>query len=361
MHLLLIVSAGLYFAFVLFIIAGLFRHNTLKVQSTDDVPFASVVIAARNEEANLPDLIQDLINQEYPMKQLEIIIVDDRSNDDTQLILSRAAQSYGFFHTIRIDEPSSDMTPKKHALSLGIEAAKGEVIISTDADCRVGPLWVSSMVYNVMESDGISIGYSKVDGDSFFQQYQQLDFLGIIAANAGAAGWGQYWSGTGQNLAYKKIHFDSVDGFQPVRDELSGDDMYLVQSISTKFNGFLNIDSNSFVTTAPVDSLNAFINQRTRWSSNAKKNLEQSPFFFTFLSVAFLCNTMILFALLMGNNWLSVFGMKFILEWIVLFLCGRLFETAISPIVYLVWAILQPLYIPFIGLKGLTNQFAWKP
>jgi len=361
MHLLLILSAGLYFAFVLFIIAGLFRHTTLKVDSLEDAPMASVVIAARNEEANLPDLIQDLINQEYPIDKLEVIIVDDRSTDATSTILSDAAETYGLIHTIRIEKKSGHMTPKKYALSLGIESAKGDVILSTDADCRVNPFWVSSMVYSVLESDGISIGYSKVTTLSFFDQYQRLDFLGIIATNAGAAGWGQYWSGTGQNLAYKKSHYESVNGFEPVKDELSGDDMYLVQAISKKHTGFLNIDPNSFVETSPMASLDHFINQRSRWASNSRKNVDQSPVFFTFLSSAFLCNTFLLLNFLSGQDWFSVYMMKFMLEGAVLFLGGRLFETALSPMAYGLWSILQPIYIPLIAMKGLMNQFQWKP
>ena len=98
------------------------------------------------------------------------------------------------------------MTPKKNALSKGIEIASGEIIISTDADCRVGKFWVSSMAYSVKNKDCITIGYSEIDENqkSIFELYQKLDFFGIIIANAGAAGWNHYWSGTGQNLAYFK-------------------------------------------------------------------------------------------------------------------------------------------------------------
>ena len=353
-------SIGVYLAFILFIIAGLFRHNEQSIISTDQTPIVSVVIAARNEEKNLPDLIQDLVNQEYPLEQLEIIIVDDRSTDFTPKILREAAENYAVVKYIRVEQLPTGMTPKKHALTLGIEMAKGDVILSTDADCRVGKFWVSSMAYSVVQQDGISIGYSKVAGESFFERFQMLDFLGIITANTGAGGWGHFWSGTGQNLAYNKSDFEAIGGFEPVKDRISGDDMYLVQSISKLKSGMINIDANSFVTTAAVPTFSRFINQRIRWSSNSKDNAMKSHLFFAFLSSAFLCNATLLLSFLFGHSWLFLFFLKFIFEGSAVMLGGKLFNTKVNPIVYVAWALAQPIYIPVVGLMGLQNQYTWK-
>ena len=75
--------SGVYLAFILFIISGLFKHSILPISSSNRLPSISVVIAARNEEKHLPNLIQDLMKQEYPLDKLEAIIVDDRSTDLT--------------------------------------------------------------------------------------------------------------------------------------------------------------------------------------------------------------------------------------------------------------------------------------
>ena len=188
-----------------------------------------------------------------------------------------------------------------------------------------------------------------------------IDFLGIIAANAGAGGWGQHWSGTGQNLAYKKSDFKFINGFGPVAGKQSGDDMYLVQSISKHGGGCINIDPNSFVTTQPVDTLKKFLSQRIRWSSNAKDNMNKRMPFFIFLLSAFLCNTAILLSFLLNSNGaVFVFLIKFILEGLVVYFGGMLFGTIVKPSVYLTWAIVQPFYIPFVGLLGLAGKFKWK-
>ena len=356
----LALSCGIYLVFIIFIISGLFRHSVLDISSSQELPKVSVIIAARNEEEHLPYLIQDIVNQEYPIDKIETIIVDDRSTDLTSDIIKEASEAYSFIKHITIHESNPHMTPKKHAITVGIEASEGEVIVATDADCRVGKLWVSSMVYNVIKKDSIAIGYSSISGSSFFEQYQMIDFLGILSANAGAAGWGQFWSGSGQNLAYYKKDFNLIDGFTPVKEKLSGDDMYLVQSISKHKNGFINIDPNSFVTTAPMHSAKEFLNQRSRWSSNSRENITGNKLFFSFLVSSFLFNVFLVFSALFGSPWLLFFFIKSTLDGLVLFLGAKLFNTKINLIPFIYWSFIQPIYIPIVAVLGLFNRYSWK-
>ena len=352
-----------YIFILLFIITGLFKHKVLPISSSIAMPMVSIVIAARNEEDCLPYIIDDLIKQEYPLEKLEVIIINDRSDDSTAEILNESNNNYLFIKVIHIKEKTKTMTPKKNALTLGIQEAKGDVILLTDADCRLNKLWVSSMVYSVINKDSISIGFSQISdiNNSIFTQYQKVDFLSIIAANAGAAGWGRFWSGTGQNLGFLKEDFLSINGFEPVKNDISGDDMYLVQNISNIKNGYLHIDPNSFVKTNPMKNIKEFINQRTRWSSNAKKNFASLPDFFLFLSTIFLYNSFILFSLFFGGEWVLLVLIKFILDGLVIFLGGRLFNVRLKIKSYLIWSLLQPLYIPVIGILGIRGKFSWKP
>ena len=191
--------------------------------------------------------------------------------------------------------------------------------------------------------------------------YQKLDFFGIIIANAGAAGWNHYWSGTGQNLAYFKKDYLAIDGFEKVKDRISGDDMHLVQSISKIKKGYIHIDPNSFTKTRGLNSIKDFINQRIRWSSNAKSNLKDSPFFFGFLFTSFSINVIILLTIFLDNLLIYIYLLKFISDGIIIYLGSKLFERKIHPLIYCLWAIIQPVYIPIIGLLGIKEKFIWKP
>ena len=348
---------------MVFMISGLFKHNKLEIKSYKTLPNVSVVVAARNEEGHIPHLINDLISQEYPLDKLEVIIVNDRSTDDTARILDHASSNYAFIKVITIDQVSNNMAPKKSALTKGIEAAVGEIIVLTDADCRVGKLWVSSMAYSVMNKESISIGFSEINQhyESFFHRYQRIDFFSIIIANAGFSGWGLFWSGTGQNLAFFKRDFEKIDGFEKVKDRISGDDMYLVQSISKLKAALLHIDPNSFVKTSPMESVGDFLNQRVRWSSNAKQTLGEEPLFFGFLLITIIYNIMIIGSLLIGNSWIGLMAIKVIFDGIAIFLGSKLFNRTMDFSAYCLWAILQPFYIPAIGFWGIRGKFIWKP
>ena len=356
----ILITLSIYTLYIFFIISGLFKHKIINYSNNIDLPKISIVIAIRNEEENLPFLLKDLVKQNYPINKFEIIIVNDRSTDKSTEILERASKDYNYIKHIYIKNKSLKMTSKKNALHQGILNSSGEIILSSDGDCRIKKDWVFNMVNSTLKFNGISIGFSKVIAFTLFEKYQLIDFLGIITVNAGAAGWGQFWSGTGQNLAFFKKDYEKINGFEPVKNEISGDDMYLVQAITKLKTGFININPDSFVKTKALKTIKEFINQRARWSSNSKKNIKNKPFFLFLLST-FLINTLILFLFITNKNWFFIFFIKSCLDGFVLFLGGKLFDTKIYLPSFIIWALLQPIYIPLISIMGLKNKFVWKP
>jgi len=352
-----------YGVFTLIISRGLLTGPSKSSQKS--TPAVAVIIAARNEEHNLPGLLADLAAQDYA-GQLDIYIADDRSTDSTWSILDNFARQHTHFHPIRIRTLSEKMTPKKNALTLCLKQTTAEIIMSTDADCRLGPAWVSSAVSYLDEEVGILVGYSQVESSSLFAAYQALDFAAVMVANAGMMLQGTVWSGSGQNLAYRRSAFTAIGGFNPVAHKVSGDDVYLVQTIpgKTGLQARFITDPRHYVSTAPMSSLKKFINQRIRWSSNSRGLEKRDPLFFSFLLSAFLCNFMILVLGLMGQGgpgfWVPV-GLKFAFEGLVLILGARRFGFWSLLKWYPLWFVLQPLYISYVGLMGLRGKFNWKP
>ena len=182
-----------------------------------------------------------------------------------------------------------------------------------------------------------------------------------MAANGGLLTRGIVCSGSGQNLAYKKEDFYKINGFNPVKSQLSGDDMYIVQQISNMKGAIFNYNPDSFVCTLPKSSIGGYLNQRIRWSSNSRSTFRSSPLFFCFLLSAFLANSSILYFILALSN-ISLFLLlaKFFLEGFVIFIGSRIFLTKISFVSYSIWNITQPIYIPIVGLAGLIGKFSWK-
>lgn len=357
-------SLGIYTLFVLFFLSGL-RRTKVNKKNITNWPTAAIVIAARNEETNLPNLFQDLAQLDYPKELLDIVIADDRSSDNTWSLIEHFSDQHTHVQGLQIKEKSSVMTPKKNALTKAIEQSRGLYILSTDADCRIPQSWVKSMVKALEDDIGIVVGSSCIDSSkhSSFIHYQLVDFLALVAANAGALGWGVCWSGTGQNLAYKRKLFSEIDGFNPVHDRISGDDIYLVQSIGKKYGSMFNCDPGSFIKTRPAASLRQFISQRIRWSSNSRFAAKTDLFFLFFLVNTFVLNSSILAGLFSTKTYEIlpiVFGIKFVSDALVIFYGAVKLHLAVPSIIFILWSLVQPFYIPFIGLAGLVGRFKWK-
>lgn len=354
-----------YAAFMLYFLSGLFRLK--KKQNIYDPKelTVSVIVAVRNEEGNIQKLLEDLSRQTYPQEKLQIIIADDRSTDRTWEIISDYVNEYNNFKGVKISKLSKTMTFKKHALTKAIEKSNGEIIISTDGDCRVPNTWVKSIVNTFDEETGVVVGYSKIDTESerFFNYYQSIDFLALMSANAGTLGWGNAWTGSGQNIAYRRSDFDKINGFKPVAKRISGDDFYLVQAISKIAKARYNTNPNSFVKTKSSKNVRKFISQRIRWASNTRNLFNTDLLFLLFLFVNLFTNTILLSALLLTNYWQflpMLFGIKFLFDTVILFYGSKIFETKIKINAYLIWFFLQPIYTPLLGILSILGKFRWK-
>ena len=360
MDLYLLIGTAPYFCFLVIIFSGLLFRKLPNINQ-NDISFVSVVIAARNEENNISYLLKDLINQSANKNNYEVIIANDRSTDKTKKIIDQFSSENSIIKSIHI-EKKHEMTPKKYALTKAIEKSKGEIIITTDADCRVPRDWVSNMAQSVQNNEGIVVGYSRIKSmKTFLNEFQKIDFLGIMAANSGLLTHGIVCSGSGQNLAYKKKDFQTINGFEPVKSLVSGDDMYLVQSISSIKGAIFNYNPSSFVSTLPKNSFTSYLNQRIRWSSNSKQNLRSNPQFFVFLLSTFLANCSIIFSFIyFPSISFILFLIKFFLEAFIIFIGTRLFLTPVSSLTYIMWNVIQPVYIPIMGIAGLIGKYSWK-
>jgi cellulose synthase/poly-beta-1,6-N-acetylglucosamine synthase-like glycosyltransferase len=234
----------------------------------------SVIIAARDEEYHIADLLGDLLIQDYPVDLTEVIVVDDHSKDKTAEIVTDFITSNDLSR-FRIIKNDDDKAGKKLALNLGITNSTGDLIMTTDADCRVGREWISSLAsYFQDEMKMIVFGpVSFFPGKGLLNQFQSLEFLGLMASGAGAAGAGHPFICSGASLAYRKSVFQRVNGFKDNERFISGDDVFLMHNIKKVF-GSKSIDfsynKRSLVQTYPAPGLRAFFNQRIRWASKSK-------------------------------------------------------------------------------------------
>ena len=139
-------------------------------------PFVSIIIPVRNEVSTIKQCIDCLINQEYPEDQFEIIPVNDASKDGTLEVIVAAAGSDSRIRPVHILSEERAQKGKINAIDQGIQKARGEIIITTDADVWMGPHWINSMVHAFSDRTGLIMGITleEFSGD-FIHAFQALD------------------------------------------------------------------------------------------------------------------------------------------------------------------------------------------
>lgn len=327
----------------------------------------SVVIVARNEAKNLQDLFLCLLNQDYPAEMFEVILADDDSEDDTQQVVEHYQQAGLNLHYLKVLGRDKVLSPKKQALEKAILSAKGEIILTTDADCILPTTWISSMISHFTDDVSMVAGYSRTllpswDKASLLHKYEHLDFAFTYMVLGGGYTLGKSWACIGQNLAYTRKAFDDVGGFDKIRHLISGDDVNLMQLMRRQGHKIIfNFQPSGWVHTRPVKSWKHLVNQRSRWASNMKYQLKFNPeFFFILLSMAFMYwggVIMLLFSLRLA---LLVFAIRILIENIFLGLAKSRF--GISPRMmrfYPVWLVIQTFFLVFTMVLGQFNFFVW--
>jgi cellulose synthase/poly-beta-1,6-N-acetylglucosamine synthase-like glycosyltransferase len=232
----------------------------------------TVIIAAHNEEQNLPQLLEALQEQSYPHELISVIIADDRSSDHTSELLRGYSPGEISFKTIRIDNVPEGVSPKKYALAKAIESATTEFLLFTDADCIPGNDWVSGLV-SVLQTDDVVLGASPLATQelSFVERYACYESHRTQLFMHGAAGLGMPYMSTGRNWAYRKSVYKQSGGLEELYHILGGDDDLLLQRF-TRNNariGSCLLPESDVRSFAPA-SLKELFRQKTRHYSVSK-------------------------------------------------------------------------------------------
>jgi len=146
MYVILIIAFAYFLLHVLFLY-GLRKSVSTPYAGATPKPFVTILVAARNERQNIRACIDSLKSVLYEKELLEIILVNDNSDDDTLEIMLRETNGLSHFRILDTkDCPASTLTGKTRALDFGFSNARGELIMMTDADCIVSPDWVNEAV-----------------------------------------------------------------------------------------------------------------------------------------------------------------------------------------------------------------------
>jgi len=327
----------------------------------------SVLIAARNEEKRIHYTIEDILAQNYPRELMDVIIVDDHSTDQTaDIILSYANQGV---RLLKLNEDKPLNSYKKKAITEAIKISNGELIVTTDADCRMGKKWLKTIV-SLYEKDDMKIISSPVayfEEKNIFEELQTLEFLFLIGLGASTIGNKIPSTCNGANLAYRKDVFFELEGFRGIDDLASGDDELFLHKVASHYPDGIAFckSSDAIVYTHAKFNLKEFIDQRKRWASKSTRYKNKKIVAlgaFIWLSNIFFC----LNALLGFYNpaYWTIAALLLLLK----FLAELSFLIPLTRFIKrpgLLWllpalTVIHIFYLIYIGVAGNSGKYLWK-
>lgn len=353
---------------IIFIAIGVVR---LPDPSNKIQPKISIIVAFRNEERNITQLLSALSQQNYPPHLQEIILIDDASTDASYSIAQKfiTESQNPQVKLLKSLGREKVISPKKHALEQGIHHAKGEILLFTDADCIPPPEWISRIISYFSPQVGMVIGFSplEIPSPSSFKDYLlALESLSLASLAAGTTGWGRSATCTGRNLAYRKNLYIEVGGFNDIRHFISGDDDLFLKTVQqkSKWRIAYALHPESIVPTRTISDFSQFIHQRIR---HASKGLQYGWKMTAVLIGAYLYNLLLLISIIFLASKISfiIFPILFwyiktATEFILLGLFARMSSRSHYLFILPAAEIIHVLYVILFGALGLFVKIQWK-
>ena len=281
-----------------------------------DGPKVSVIVCAHNELANLKAHLPHLLEQEY--SDFEVIVVDHGSTDGTDKWLATISDPR--FSSLFVPR---DKQGKKFALREGIEKAKYEVILLTDADCEpASRQWINGMACGFVDDTNIVLGYGAYKSrPGWLNRFIRMETVDTAIRYLTFANLGSPFMGVGRNLAYTKELFMGSDRFDSHEHLAGGDDDLFVNRYAQSSQTAFVLDQSTFTYSEPVLFWREWIQQKKRHITAGIMYRGVHKFLLGLLAVShymfYVC-----FALLMVYEWeprmvLNLFMIRLVLQWIV--------------------------------------------
>ncbi len=269
MDIAIFIILGIYLLQHLLLYRGLLVNTRKTNNDFAELPFVSVIVAARNEEDNIAACIRSLIEVDYPDDKLQVILVNDRSTDKTKDIMlnyTNANKILTYLDTTGI--VVGNLKGKTNALAMAICEAKGEIILTTDADIMVKPTWIKEMMKYYDSKTGVISSFSTISPKNFFWGIQSFDWLYLLGLAAGGDGLGHPMSCVGNNMSYRKSAYDEVGGYEKIKFSVT-EDFMMLQTImkKTKWKSKFPVNIDIMNDTYACLSLKELYRQKKRWAT----------------------------------------------------------------------------------------------
>ncbi len=360
----LICAYGLFCRFIL----KAWTHTDPQVVDTvNDWPAISLIIVCRNEARNLPGLLQTLASPGYPDEKLELLLVDDHS-EDAGPELMKAFRDRNKHQNIKVIQP--EVTGKKACLKTAVTLAKGPWILCTDGDCLPESGWIRSMIARAITTEAVMVlGPVRMEGRSrLLHRFQQMELSALLSITAAFAFRGHAIMGNGANLLFQRSAYFNAPVAEASRRHASGDDVFLVQAVKALYGGkaiTFNTAPQAVVKTYPMDTLWELFRQKVRWIS--KTGTATSTASLVTAILVLLVNLMAVFLMILSV--IRPGALLILIPYLVMkTLCDRMLIRPVQRVTLqeiplrsqVPAGLLYPFYLLVIALLATRGSYYWK-
>lgn len=233
-------------------------------------PKLSVLVAARNEEENITTCLRALSKLDYPKDQIEFLIGDDQSEDQTgQLIQNFCKEDPRFSYSL-IEEQLGKAQKKANVLAQLAHKASGEFFLITDADIQVPTTWAKELVSSFDEKTGTVSGITVIRKQNFFSRMQHLDWLYFMGILFAFGRWRISSTAVGNNMAVRSKAYFETGGYENLPFSIT-EDFLLFKAILDKGWGWKQLcNEQSTNISEAARSMSQLMKQRKRWLIGGK-------------------------------------------------------------------------------------------
>jgi cellulose synthase/poly-beta-1,6-N-acetylglucosamine synthase-like glycosyltransferase len=357
LEIIFLVSVSLYFIIIILFSLGL-KKKYPRI-NYEDLPYASIIVAARNEEKNITRCLDSLNKLMYPDGKLEIIIVDDFSQDNTGKIIDEFIKDKPRFRKIT-PEDNSGLKGKVNALSSAVKIARGDIILLTDADCEAAPDWAASLASYYKEDVGIVNGFTVINNNTVCSAVQGIDLVFLLSAASGSINLNYPVSCIGNNMSFRKQAYLETGGYENFPFSVT-EDFMLLHKISElkKYKIIYPLLKESVVISNPCNGLKELVNQKKRWG---RGGFIAPQFGFLIMGIAFVSNLLVLLTpLFFTTVWLYLAVFKIIVDYLFLYpvhsvlgIKNQLKYFAFFQVYFILYTTMLPLILLF------SRKINWK-
>lgn len=353
----LVVFTFLYCCQVAWFLLGISRIRDERIEHR---PFVSVVIAARNEEENLSACLSSVLQQTYPAQQYEVILMNDNSTDATEMIARQFEHDHRNM-TVRSVVENHKLRGKANALAQGIDVARGEIILITDADCVVPSTWIEETVKRYTPSVGVMGGMTLQEARNHFEGMQALDWAYLLGIAAATVALEFPLTSIGNNFSFRKKAYDDVGGYRHIPFSVTEDYVLFQAIVKTKqWEYRYPIDPALLVISKPCKTLGEIIRQKHRWGTGGR---DMKVGGMLIMATGFFLHGSLLLGLALGHvsAVLTSLLVKFIFDYAFLYaILSRVKQIDLLKHFYLfqLYYILYVVALPFIVFLG--GKVVWK-